>query len=315
MKKLSVIIPAYNEADNISAAAETVGKLLRENSIDYEIIFVDDGSSDSTWDKLKQLSSADSRIKGLKFSRNFGKEGAIFAGLRNASGDAAVVMDCDLQHPPETVIEMYNIWLNNDVDVVEARKKSRGKESLFYKLSAKLFYGVLKSSSGIDLQNASDFKLLDRKVVDVLNEMPERLTFFRALSSWVGFKTEVVYFDVAKRRSGATKWSFVKLARLAVNSITSFSNYPMHIITGCGFLFFLFSLILGVNTLYNYLFGNALEGFSTVILLLLITGSIIMFGIGIIGYYLSKIYEEIKFRPRFIISEKLNYEVDDNEKA
>lgn len=310
MRKLSVVIPAYNEEDNVSAACSEVGKILSDNQIDYEIIFVDDGSGDLTWERLTQLCTKDANVKALRFSRNFGKEAAIFAGLKESVGDAVIVMDCDLQHPPETIIKMYNIWANNDIDIVEARKSSRGKESLLYKFFARVFYGILKFASGMDLNGASDFKLLDRKVVDALNEMPERLTFFRALSSWVGFRSEYVYFDVAKRKNGKTKWSFMKLARLAVSSVTSFSNFPMHIITGCGLLFFFFSVIMGVNTLYNYLSGKALEGFSTVILLILITGSIIMLGLGIIGYYLSKIYEEIKYRPRFIISERTSKKED-----
>ena len=163
---------------------------------------------------------------------------------------------------------------------------------------------MMKNSSNIELDGASDYKLMDRKVVDALNEMPERLTFFRALSSWVGFRTERVEFDVAPRNAGKTKWSFRKLFKYALSSITSFTNVPMHIITWSGILFFLFAVILAVQTIVNFCTGTAADGFSTVILLLLIIGSILMLGIGIIGYYLSKIYEEIKQRPRYIVSEE-----------
>lgn len=299
---ISVVIPAYNEQENIPVAAERLGGILAPLS-EYELIFVDDGSKDGTWSLIKQLSETDEHIRGLHFSRNFGKEGAIFAGLKAADGDCVAVIDCDLQHPPELLEKMYSAW-KGGAEVVEAVKSSRGHEGLIYKLFAKTFYRMMKNSSDIDLDGASDYKLMDRKVVDALNEMPERLTFFRALSSWVGFTTEKIKFDVEPRNAGKTKWSFRKLFRYALSSITSFTNVPMHIITVTGVLFFIFAVILGIQTIVNFCMGTAADGFSTVILLLLIIGSILMLGIGIVGYYMSKIYEEIKQRPRYIISEE-----------
>ncbi len=299
---ISVVIPAYNEQENIPVAAERLGGILAPLS-EYELIFVDDGSKDGTWALIKQLSETDEHIRGLHFSRNFGKEGAIFAGLKAADGDCVAVIDCDLQHPPELLEKMYSAW-KGGAEVVEAVKSSRGHEGLIYKLFAKTFYRMMKNSSDIDLDGASDYKLMDRKVVDALNEMPERLTFFRALSSWVGFTTEKIKFDVEPRNAGKTKWSFRKLFRYALSSITSFTNVPMHIITVTGVLFFIFAVILGIQTIVNFCMGTAADGFSTVILLLLIIGSILMLGIGIVGYYMSKIYEEIKQRPRYIISEE-----------
>jgi len=299
---ISVVIPAYNEQENIPAAAERLGGILAPLD-DYELIFVDDGSKDGTWELVKQLGETDEHIRGLHFSRNFGKEGAIFAGLKAADGDCVAVIDCDLQHPPELLETMYTAW-KSGAEVVEAIKASRGKEGIVYKLFAKTFYRMMKNSSNIELDGASDYKLMDRKVVNALNEMPERLTFFRALSNWVGFRTERVEFDVAPRNAGKTKWSFRKLFKYALSSITSFTNVPMHIITWSGILFFIFAVILAVQTIVNFCKGTAADGFSTVILLLLIIGSILMLGIGIIGYYLSKIYEEIKQRPRYIVSEE-----------
>ncbi len=300
---LSVIIPAYNEEGNVENTARTVGELLSKNSISHELIFVNDGSSDKTWEKLLRMAESSDNIVAVGFSRNFGKESAIFAGLKAAKGDACVVMDCDLQHPPETIIEMVKVWQNNDVDVVEGKKSSRGKESAAYKVFSKLFYKLIKKASGIEMEDASDFKLLDRKAVDALNEMPERLTFFRALSGWVGFKSATVYFDVAPRAVGERKWTTSKLIKYAVNSISSFTSAPLQIVTGCGVVFFIAAVILAVNTLINKITGKALGGFSTVILLQLIIGSVVMFSLGIIGYYISKIYEEIKCRPRYIIDE------------
>ncbi len=301
---LSVIIPAYNEQENISNTSKVISGILDDAKIEFEIIFVDDGSKDATWSEISSVSKVDPRVCGVRFSRNFGKEGAIFAGLRAARGDCAVLIDCDLQHPPELIPKMYSMW-ENGAEVVEAVKASRGREGLIYKMFAKSFYRMMKSSSGIDLDGASDFKLLDRRAVDALNDMPERLTFFPALSSWVGFRSEKIEFDVKPRAAGKTKWNFRKLFKFAVNSITSFTNLPIHIITVIGVIFGIFAVVLGVQTLINYFCGNALEGFSTVILLILIVGACVLIGIGIIGFYLSKIYEEIKQRPRYIVAERV----------
>lgn len=299
---LSVIIPAYNEEENIEKTAHTIAKVLGENNIDGEIMFVDDGSSDGTWEIIRRLSDEDEKIRGLRFSRNFGKEGALFAGLHACTGECAVFIDCDLQHPPELIPKMYLLW-EQGAEVVEAVKASRGKEGLLYKLFAKGFYKLMSGSSDIHLDRASDYKLLDRKAIDALKDMPERLTFFRALSSWVGFRTERVEFDVAPRSAGKTKWNFRKLLKFALNNITSFTNLPLQIITGMGVIFLIIAAVFGVQTLVNYFSGTAKEGFSTVILLILLTGSFLMLGMGVIGYYMAKIYEEIKFRPRYIVAE------------
>jgi len=301
---LSVIIPSYNENENISNTASVIAEILSKEKIDYELIFIDDGSSDGTWDSITAAAQKNSCVRGLGFSRNFGKEGAIFAGLKNAEGECAVVMDCDLQHPPELIPQMYRLW-QGGAEVVEAVKRSRGKEGVLHRAFAKGFYSVMKSSSGINLDGASDFKLMDRRVVNALNELPERITFFRALSSWVGFKTERIEFDVQPRAAGKSKFSIKSLFKFALNNITSFTNVPINVITWVGAAFGVMAIILGIQTLVNYFCGKSAEGFSTVILLILITGAFVLLGIGIIGYYLSKIYEEIKQRPRYIISRKI----------
>ncbi|MBO6302450.1 MAG: glycosyltransferase family 2 protein [Ruminiclostridium sp.] len=314
---LSVIVPAYNERENIENTAAVLSDILRKNGTEFELMFVDDGSSDNTWELIEKLSERDSSIRGLHFSRNFGKEGAIFAGLRRCVGDCAVVIDCDLQHPPELIPEMLRLH-EQGYEVVEAIKSSRGKESLMYRLFAKTFYRIMKSSSDVDLDRASDFKLMDRKVIDALNDLPERITFFRALSSWVGFKTVKVEFEVAPRNAGTTKWNFRKLLKFALNNITSFTNFPMQIVTILGTLFLLFALVMGIQSLVKYFGGQALEGFTTVNILILLSAAVIMRALGIIGYYMSKIYEEIKFRPRYIISEdtrdKKNKETKDKDR-
>ncbi|MGN1133869.1 MAG: glycosyltransferase family 2 protein, partial [Oscillospiraceae bacterium] len=280
---LSVVIPSYNEEGNIENTANVVSKLLEDNDIDYEIIFVNDGSDDKTWEIISKLANERDHIVGVNFSRNFGKESAIFAGLDTAKGDACVLMDCDLQHPPETILEMYKIWKYNDVDVVEGKKKDRGKENPVYRKFSLLFYKLIKKASGLDMADASDFKLIDRKAVEALKSMPERLTFFRAMSSWVGFKTETVYFEVAERVSGESKWSVKSLFKYAVNSITSFTSAPLQLVTIFGLITFIISVIFGIDTLVNKMMGNSAAGFPTVIILLLFMSSIIMFSLGIIG--------------------------------
>ena len=301
-KMLSVVLPAYNEEQMIKKTSQVVGDLLEKEQIPYELVFVNDGSKDHTWEKILELKEERAHIKGVCFSRNFGKEGAVFAGIAQAEGDCIAVMDCDLQHPPETLIKMYHLW-EDGYQVIEGVKASRGRESFIHKMFAKTFYSIISDATGIDMSRASDFKLMDRQAAEEFLKLPERNVFFRALSSWVGFKTTYVEFDVQEREAGESKWSFKSLVRYAVNNITSFSAAPMQIVTFFGVVFFVFAVLLGIQSLYMYFSGHAVAGFTTVILLLLLVGSILMFSLGVIGYYIVKIYDEVKMRPRYIISE------------
>lgn len=301
---LSVVLPVYNEESNIVRAYEAIRDVLMPKDIAFELVFVNDGSKDNSFEVIRKLSEdvRDAKIIGLSFSRNFGKESAIFTGLSHATGDVCVVMDCDLQHPPETLIEMYEMW-EQGFEIIEGVKRSRGKENLLYKGFAKLFYKLISKSTGIEMYRSSDFKMLDRKVVDEYVKLSERNIFFRALSSWLGYKSAVVEFDVQERFSGKTKWSIKSLVKYAIGSITSFTTAPMQLITISGMVFLFFAVVLGIHSIVKWAMGHALEGFTTVILLLLITGSVIMISLGIIGYYLARIYEEIKGRPRSIVRE------------
>ena len=302
MKTMSIVLPAYNEEQMIEKAAGFITELMKKEKISYELVFVNDGSKDQTWEKIVEVAECDPNVKGVCFSRNFGKEGAVFAGIANASGDCIAVMDCDLQHPPETLVTMYRLW-EQGYQVIEGVKASRGKEGFIHKFFAKTFYKIISNATGVDMSRASDFKLLDRAAANEFLKLPERNVFFRALSSWVGFKTTYVEFHVQEREAGESKWSMKSLFKYAINNITSFSAVPMQVVTFCGVIFFLFAIVLAVQSLYLYFSGRAVAGFTTVILLLLIIGSILMFSLGVIGYYLSKIYEEVKMRPRYIISE------------
>jgi len=300
MPLLSIVLPSYNEEGNIKNTAEVLSKLLNENNIDYELVFVDDGSSDDTYKLITEAAAENSHIKGVSFSRNFGKEASIFAGLEVTTGDAVIVMDCDLQHPAELIPQMYSLW-QEGYEVVEGVKSSRGKESLFHKLCANTFYGIMSRLIKMDMKATSDYKLLDRRVVNVLLSLPEKKTFFRALSFWVGFKTIKVEYEVQERLYGTTKWSFRSLMRYAINNATSFSTFPLQMITFLGVFSVIFSIVLGIQTLVKFFMGTAKEGFPTVILLILLVGGFIMISLGIIGHYLARIYEEVKGRPRYII--------------
>lgn len=304
MSVMSIILPAYNEEVMLPKTAETLKKILQNAKIEYELIFVDDGSKDATWKRIEEAAAKDPSVHGVHFSRNFGKEAAIFAGLASAEGDCAVVMDCDLQHPPETLIEMFHLW-EQGYEVVEGVKRSRGKEGVLHKASAGAFYKIMSKATKIDMSRASDFKLLDRRAVRVLLEMPERNAFFRAMSSWIGFRSVSVEFDVQEREAGESKWSAGSLIRYAITNIVGYSAAPMQFVTGAGVVVFLLAIVLGIQTLVKYFSGHAVEGFTTVILLLLLIGSIVMISLGIIGYYISRIYEEVKGRPRYIISRKI----------
>lgn len=306
---MSIIIPAYNEEENIENTASVISGIMEENKIPCEILFVDDGSKDRTWELIEKLAGSNPAVRGLKFSRNFGKEGAIFAGLKHCRGDCAAVIDCDLQHPPQLMVQMYNLW-QQGYQVVEAVKASRGKESFLYKFFAQSFYGLMEGSSNIKIKGGSDYKLMDRQVINALNELPERITFYRALSSWVGFKTTQLEFNVAPRNAGTTKWNFKKLFKFALANLTSFTNAPLHFVTVMGIISFIAAVAFGVIQIVKACQGVPQNGILPVLLLV---GAVLMLGLGIIGYYMSKIYEEIKGRPRYLVClDTLNRDNDTN---
>ena len=303
---LSVIIPAYNEEKCIKRAYTEIQSLFTENHIESEFIFIDDGSSDNTYQAISELSLEQDNIVGLHFSRNFGKESAISAGLAAASGKCAVVIDCDLQHPPEKIIEMYHLW-EQGYEIVEGVKKERGVEKKTHQIGSKFFYSLLSRIMGFDMENSSDFKLLDRKVVDVINSMPER-GFFRAISYWVGYRKATVEFEVQQRVEGETKWSTAQLTKYAISNLSSYSTAPMQVVTILGVVMLVITAIFGVWALIDKISGRALEGITTVMIITIFIGSIIMISLGIIGYYIARIYEEIKGRPKYIISSTVKSE-------
>lgn len=299
---LSVVIPAFNEQEMVPAAAGQIDGILSRAGIPHELIFIDDGSRDATWAEIRAESEHRDTVRGVHFSRNFRKEAAIFAGLQAADGDCVAVIDCDLQHPPEKLVEMYRLW-EQGVEVVEGVKTDRGEESLAHRVAAKTFYRLISEATHIDMTRASDFKLLDRKAVNVLLSMREKRAFFRALSSWIGFRTSEVPYEVRERAAGESKWSTWLLIKYALSNITAFTSLPLHLITGCGAASFLAALIVGIVSIVRLAMGRVVTGLTGAVILLLFLSGLIMVGLGIIGYYLGNIYMEIQDRPRFIVSE------------
>ena len=314
MSLLSVVLPAYNEELMIKKTCRVLKQVLTEAEIAYELVLVNDGSRDRTWEEIQTAGAEDPHILGVEFSRNFGKEAAVYAGLAQASGDAVAVMDCDLQHPPQALVEMYRLW-QQGYEVIEGVKTTRGKESLIHKKCAGFFYGIMSKATRVNMHNASDFKLMDRKAVDSILSMPERNMFFRATSSWVGYKTASVQFEVQEREAGESKWSTWSLVKYAFTNIVAFTTVPLQFVTVGGGICFLLSLVLVIYSLIQYFTGHAVEGYTTILMVLLLIGSAIMLSLGIIGYYIAKIYEEIKRRPRYIISRIIRGSQDVSEHA
>ena len=300
--EISVVVPLCNEGASLREFLTDLKTALRDRA---ELVLIDDGSTDETWKIITEEAKSNRDLRALRLSRNFGKELALCAGLERARGDAVIVMDGDGQHPPSLVPAMIEMWRSSGVDIVQAVKSTRGREPLGDKLGAFLFYLILHKLSPFDLRGASDFKLMNRKAVDAWLKMPERNVFFRGMTAWLGFTTAQLPFEVVARRTGKPGFSFWKRIKLALVGITSFSTSLLHLVTLTGVLVFFFSLILGVQTLYKKLSGQAVTGFATVILLELIIGSLLMISLGIIGEYLARIYEEVKGRPRYVVREAI----------
>lgn len=297
---ISVVIPVYNEEKNIKENIREICRYLEK--YEYELILVDDGSRDRTWEFIKELYSEKSSIKGIRFSRNFGKEIALCAGVDYAGGEAVITMDSDLQHDPKYIDELIENW-RNGYKIVECTRKKRVNQSLRYKLMAGTFYKILRKLTGLDLANSLDYKIIDRKVVEDIKKLNESNVFFRGFVEWVGYDKKQIEIDVGERKGDSTKFSFKSLVKLATTAITAFSSSLLSLVTLLGMLFMFGAIILGTYTIVNKVLGNAVDGFSTVIILLLIVGSCILFSLGIIGTYIGRIYTEVKMRPRYIVTE------------
>ncbi len=303
-KNVSILIPVKNEEDGIPALFAELEVVLAALAADYQfqVIIIDDGSTDTSASVVKAYHSDTLVISLCSLTRNFGKEAAISAGLDLCDADACIIMDADLQHPPTLIPQLIAKW-QEGYKVVETIKSDRGPESLWYKFFSQTFYRAMQMLGSLDLKDTSDYKLLDGEVLKTIRQLPEKNRFFRGLVGWLGFPTFQIPFDVAPRTHGKTSWNSLQLLRYSTASLSSFSSAPLQIVTVIGVIMLAVSAILGTVTIYQWIIGEAVTGFTTVILLLLIIGSMLMVSLGIIGLYISKIYDELKQRPTYLIKE------------
>lgn len=304
---LSFVIPVFNEEATIPYLREQLTAWLPSlGDIDYEIILVNDGSKDNSLELLEEWASQNTRIKVVSFSRNFGHQPAVSAGLRFVKGEACVIIDADLQDPLNTIHNMIERY-EEGYDVAYGQRMARKGESFFKRGTAWLFYRVMDACMPVSLPlDSGDFRLVSRECLDAINAMPESNRFLRGLFAWAGFSQIAVPFSRDERRFGETKYPLRKMLSFAWNGITSFSTVPIKLVSCVGLLVALFSFLSGVWVLTSYLCGNTVQGWSSLAILLAFLGGMILIGIGIIGEYIGKIYEEVKARPAYIIQRKIN---------
>ncbi len=309
MKKISVVVPMYFEEEVANECyIRTKNVLEKISKYEYEIIFVNDGSQDRTMHILENISSDDKNVKVISFSRNFGHQAAVTAGLKYTTGDAVIIMDADLQDPPELIEEMIKLWENGN-DVIYAKRKSREGETKFKLLTAKMFYKILDKLSDTKIpQNTGDFRLADRKVIDIINSLPEHNKFLRGLFSWVGFKQTPIEYERKKRIAGKTKYSLGKMIKLASNGITSFSTKPLKILGVLGGISVLTSFIILIYAIVSYIFklNQLTAGWTSLMVTITFLGGMQLLSIWLISEYVGKIYDETKQRPEYIIDKKIN---------
>jgi dolichol-phosphate mannosyltransferase len=302
--KLSIVIPIYNEEENIDSLINRLRTVVAQMQISCEYIFVNDGSKDHSFQLIKNLAVADPAVKYIDFSRNFGHQIAVSAGLDLAAGDRVAIIDADLQDPPELIIEMF-AKMDQGYEVVYAKRNNRNGESWLKKFTAKVFYRILKSITSVKIPvDTGDFRIIDRKVVNVLKQMPEHNKFLRGQISWIGFKQTYVEYDRKVRQAGSTGYTYKKMIRLALDGITSFSNFPLKVASICGFVVSGIAFMVMIYALYSrYITKDYVEGWTSTIISVLFLGGIQLISIGIIGEYISRLSENARNRPLYIINE------------
>ncbi len=301
---LSIVIPLYNEETNFPVLYERVKKSVEHITNNYEVIYINDGSYDNTYNLLKEYSANDEKLKYISFSRNFGHQNAIFAGIKHAKGDAIVIMDGDLQDPPELISELYAKF-KQGFQVVYAKRKSREGESVFKKFTAKVFYRIIKKITSVDIPvDTGDFRLISDKVANELVKLEEKNKFIRGQIAWLGFKQTFVEFDRQERYAGVTKFSIRKMLSFAFDGITSFSNIPLQIATFMGLFFSFIAFLIILYALYSkYILNQVVTGWTSLMISSMFLGGIQLLCIGIIGEYISRIGNDVKKRPPFIVDE------------
>jgi len=303
-KCLSVIIPVFSEEKILPELYKRLTDALLSVTDDYELLFINDGARDNSFQLIKALTLIDDKVKYIKFSRNFGNQTAFTAGLKYCKGDAAIIIDADLQDPPELISSLY-YKMQEGYDVVYAKRRSRKGEGAIKKITTKFFYRILSKITAIDIPiDTGDFRIITRRVIDILNEMPEKHKFLRGQISWIGFKQECIEYDRAERYAGTTGFTYGKLVRFALDGITSFSNLPLKIATISGFFVSGLTLPVMLYALYARITDQVQQpGWTSLMLAVLFIGGIQLIGIGIIGEYISRLSDNVRNRPLYIIDE------------
>jgi glycosyltransferase involved in cell wall biosynthesis len=305
MKKISILIPAYNEQEALEHLYHRLGKLANDTkNYEFEFLFVNDGSRDDTMNIIKEYAAQDDRVAYVDLSRNFGKEIAMIAGLDHVTGDATVIIDADLQDPPELIPKMIKYW-EEGYDDVYAKRNSREGESWFKKASSKLYYRILQKATHITIQqDTGDFRLLDKRCVEALTQIRESQRYTKGMFSWIGYKKKEITYDRDPRIAGETKWNYVKLFNFAIDGLTSFTTAPLRISSLMGILIsivaFFFIVVLVIRTA---LFGDPVEGYPSLMAVILFLGGVQLMSLGIIGEYIGRIFNETKNRPLYFIEE------------
>ena len=308
MKKISILIPAYNEEAVLDTLYNRLGTLANNNkNYEFEFLFVNDGSRDKTLPMIRDFAEMDTRVSYVNLSRNFGKEIAMAAGFDYVTGDATVIIDADLQDPPELIPEMIKFW-EEGYDDVYAKRKDREGESWFKKFSSKTFYRILDKVSHVPIQiDTGDFRLLDSRAVDALREMRESQRYTKGMFSWIGFHKKEILYDRDPRVAGETKWNYSRLINFAIDGITSFTTAPLRISTYVGFFVSIVAFIyLIVVVLQTIFFGNELAGYPSTLAVILFLGGVQLLSLGIIGEYIGRIFNETKQRPLYFVEEYHN---------
>jgi glycosyltransferase involved in cell wall biosynthesis len=311
---LSIIIPVYNEESILDICYKNVESVLKSTGLKYEIIFIDDGSKDNSLNELEKISQIDSSVKIIALSRNFGKEPALTAGLDYSIGEAVIILDADLQDPPDLIPQMIKIWKDKKVDVVLMKRKIRNGETLVKKLSASIFYKLINALSNFDIpENVGDFRLMSRKAVDSMKKLPERNRYMKGLFAWIGMDSYTLEYDRDPRIAGTAKMNYVKLINLAIEGITSFSTTPLRIAIIFGIISAIFGFGFGFVIVFKTIFfAETVKGYPSTIALIAFLGGIQLFTIGIVGEYIGKIYLESKQRPNYLVKKFITKE--NNEK-
>ena len=304
---ISIIIPVFNEVENIPLLFDNLKAVVHKLPYAFEILFVDDGSTDGTLRTIKELQERDRRIKAISFSRNFGHQAALTAGLQYATGDAVITMDGDLQHPPSLIPTLIEKW-REGFQIVYTTRESTVDEPFLKKITSRLFYRIINAFSDTHVQPfAADFRLLDRSVVNSLNTLEERDRFLRGLISWMGYSTTGVPFTADARVAGTSKYSTGKMMKFALDGILSFSAAPLHLVTYLGLIVSFLSFLYGFYSIYAYFFTSlTIPGWTSILVAVLFLGGVQLISIGFVGEYLIRIYQEVKGRPLYIVRETLN---------